>query len=368
MTIKTLTYKTSDKIWLIINSSLFIMGLVFSKSSISLAFILIIWLNLVLYGVHKSDKLQTALDRKNTISLRGISAIEIMLGHIGLSTGNFILYPNKKAGILFVGIFFMLSGYGLTSSFYSKTNYLKSFFRKRLSNILCPVLIVYISATAIYHVIWPECDIWERIDFYSFLQKTNWYVWELLLLYVLFYICFKLNEKYALLLLTMASLMIILAAYELHLSNPWYGSTMCFPLGILYYYISQGKLKNLFPGRFFFLYFFTLVISTGTFFYGGNTFLANVLGRNIASLSFCIIIILFLDKYRIGNIFTIHLGYYSYEIFLIHPNIISFFRKINLSNDYLFSALVIIVTLVASIILKHFENNLRNIFKKKFLE
>lgn len=267
MIYKSFNYKISDKIWLIINSFIFIMGFIFSNNSLSLAFILLIWLNLILYNMHKSDKQQTVFDYKVSVSLRGISAIEIMLGHIGLATGNFILYPNRKAGILFVGVFFMLSGYGLTSSFYNKTAYLQSFFRRRLFHILLPVFVVYIAASIAYCIIWPEYDIWKRINLYTFFQKTNWYVWEILLLYFLFYICFQLNQRYAALLLTVASLMIILTAYTLHFSNPWYGSTLCFPLGIFFYYITQRKTKDPFHERFLFLYNFILIVSIGTFFY-----------------------------------------------------------------------------------------------------
>lgn len=53
--------------------------------------------------------------------------IVIMIGHIGLATGSIVLYPNRKAGILFVGIFFMLSGYGLIYSVDNKPEYLKHF-------------------------------------------------------------------------------------------------------------------------------------------------------------------------------------------------------------------------------------------------
>ena len=67
-----------------------------------------------------------------------------MLGHIGIATQSVFLYANRKAGILFVGIFFMLSGYGLIYSLNNKPNYINNFLKKRMCRIFFPAYIVYI--------------------------------------------------------------------------------------------------------------------------------------------------------------------------------------------------------------------------------
>lgn len=90
--------------------------------------------NSFLLGFWEEDrsKLMVCSDDKvllynTSLSIRGLSAVEIMLGHIGIATGLLILYPNRKAGILFVGIFFLLSGYGLSKSLNENKDYLKHF-------------------------------------------------------------------------------------------------------------------------------------------------------------------------------------------------------------------------------------------------
>lgn len=83
--------------------------------------ILVMWLALVGYGI-SLNKPNDPFGREQFLALRGISAIEIMIGHIGLATDSVILYPNRKAGILFVGIFFLLSGYGMAYSTEHKPN------------------------------------------------------------------------------------------------------------------------------------------------------------------------------------------------------------------------------------------------------
>ena len=88
--------------------------------------ILIAWFILIGYGI-SSNKNDNPFEQEQALALRGISSVEIMMGHIGLATGSVILYPNRKAGILFVGIFFLLSGYGVAYCTERKTDYLKHF-------------------------------------------------------------------------------------------------------------------------------------------------------------------------------------------------------------------------------------------------
>ena len=97
--------------------------------------ILLIWINLIFYGIQKRHEIGNALTLSNSKAIRGICAIEIMIGHIGIEISNLFQFPNRKAGILFVGLFFMLSGYGLAYGYYNKENYLKFFYYFDLQKI-----------------------------------------------------------------------------------------------------------------------------------------------------------------------------------------------------------------------------------------
>lgn len=106
------------------------------------------FLLLIIYGIHRCDLTSgmgsTGLDLSNSHAIRGICAVEIMLGHIGIATDSLWLYPSRKAGVLFVGVFFTLSGYGLMKSLAQKKDYLKHFLRKRIGSTLLPAYIVYL--------------------------------------------------------------------------------------------------------------------------------------------------------------------------------------------------------------------------------
>lgn len=84
------------------------------------------------------------LTKEVSKSIKGISAIEIMIGHLGNVTGFWFLYPNRKAGVLFVGLFFMISGYGLMYNLIHKNDYMEHFLTRRLLSVLIPAYIVYL--------------------------------------------------------------------------------------------------------------------------------------------------------------------------------------------------------------------------------
>lgn len=67
---------------------------------------------------------------------------------------------------------------------------------------------------------------------------------------------------------------------------------------------------------------------TSSFFLSEGSFIGNVVGRNLASLSLCIIVILILVSVSVGNKMVNYMGKISYEIFLIHPFVIGFFATI----------------------------------------
>ena len=79
---------------------------------------------------------------------------------------------------------------------------------------------------------------------------TNWYVWELLMLYIVFHICFKTsrNAKIIFLVILCFSIIFVIAAYVFKLENPWYGSTLCFGFG-MFYYLHREQFKEIFVLR-----------------------------------------------------------------------------------------------------------------------
>lgn len=77
--------------------------------------------------------------------------------------------------------------------------------------------------------------------------------------------------------------------------------------------------------------------------------MGNLVARNCASLIFTILVIMWLHQFGIGNIISVWLGKYSYEIFLFHPLLISILRPW-VENDVFYAVMVIVGTILVAYI------------------
>lgn len=106
-----------------------------------------------------------AFSRDSTGVLRGLMAVAIYLSHVlptcelqYLKLSTKILSSNAY---LFVGTFFMLSGYGLFSSYRNKPQYLENFIGKRfiplyIKNVI--LIFAYSIFTMVYKNTWGATD------------------------------------------------------------------------------------------------------------------------------------------------------------------------------------------------------------------
>ena len=309
--------------------------------------ILIAWFILIVYGIslHKQNN---PFEQKQALALRGISSVEIMMGHIGLATGSVVLYPNRKAGILFVGIFFLLSGYGVAYCTEQKTDYLKHFLINRAVKILLPAYFIKILLTPLQFVLTNTGEQFA-VHLVSFFTALNWYVWEQLFFYLIFWLAHKIAPHYLEIIVGIVSAVFIGAAYIQGIDNPWYGSSLCFVLGLCIY---KFEKRNATFGHVRYCMLigglaFVLLASMAAFFLlGNNSVLGNPIARNTASVSFCIITVLLLHKFRVVNSASVLLGRCSYEIFLIHPYILSILGKLSIESKVLQGILTVVVTII----------------------
>ncbi len=296
---------------------------------------------------------EPALHIGNSEVIRTLSAFEIMLGHIGLATGSLLLYPNRKAGILFVGLFFMLSGYGLAYGFDRKENYLHGFLKRRIPTLLLPAIPVLLIT----------CILAGTYSFPTISDGPRWYIWEQLGFYILFFAIYSLCKKRPALYISVIAAVFIVIAHYFGMDNPWYGSTMCFPLGILYYSKTKGGTEAAFQ-RYRILTATVLAIcvagSIATFFLYQNTFAGDVVARNIASSAFCLLVCLLFERLTIENRVMKRLSGISYEIYLIHPVVIEVLKRYELDKQALyFSILTLLITIPAACIFGILSHRIR---------
>ena len=336
----------------------------------NMSVILFLWILIIFWGIKIVKAGSPGLfSKEESIAVRGIAAFEIVLGHIGLETGSVILYPNRKAGILFVAIFFALSGYGLMYSKQVKTDYLKNFIPQKVKRLLIPAYAAYILLVLLLAIIKKyQISLYDFVNIKEIFMHTNWYVWEILLLYLVFWICFKISPRIAPYLILFFVVSFIFICFWTRVDNPWYGSTLSFVLGI-YFFKYEKKIENFLVKYYPFLVggiLCALIVSIYLFFsIKEYDIWSNVIARNIASTSFIMFLILALHYVKIGNRCSVWLGEHSYQIYLFHFVFLSVFKGI-IKNNFLYAILVITFTMIVAFLYRKIEKRLYDL--KKYLE
>jgi membrane-bound acyltransferase YfiQ involved in biofilm formation len=154
-------------------------------------------------------------------------------------------------GILFTSLFFFFSGYGLITSVYSRQDYLRKFLYTRLPTVLIPFWVTNALGVLLhrlaYGVHWDLSGTWQRIFGITLINSNGWFIVEIVVLYLIFYVLFSLirNRDIALSLLCVVTFILML--YSSHQGHDlpgakvhwfrgewWYNSTSVFLFGIMF--------------------------------------------------------------------------------------------------------------------------------------
>lgn len=297
---------------------------------------------------------------KSTTGLKGFLALGIVFHHLSqwITTGE--EFSNfGYMGTYIVSVFFFLSGYGLYVQNEKKENYLDSFLVKRLFKILIPFIFIS-SIYLIYRKInGQELSNSFFIDLFkkgSTVIYNGWFVDIIIIMYIFFYISFRMfsDKTIAILVNTVLIIFYIVLAIKLGYGFWWYNSSLPFVLGLLW-----AKNKNYIDKILNKYYFIVLVCIIGLLFISHQydivykklhlvdsysyAFLAN-----IDNVIFTIFFILIVRKIDFSNKYLLFLGRVSFELYMIHGLVISIFGKYFVTsrlNDVIFTILVLIVSI-----------------------
>lgn len=189
--------------------------------------------------------------------MEGMAAIFIILHHLtqyvtdyGATEKGFITGMNS-VGILFTSIFFFFSGYGLFVSYQTKKGYLEQFLRRRLPPVLIPFMLTNLIYTftlgASSGRIQGARNLFTSILGFTLINTNAWFIVEILILYMAFYMIFRKckNDKQGILWMTL--LVCVMIAGSLLLKHDtsqinghwfmgewWYNTTILFVVGMAF--------------------------------------------------------------------------------------------------------------------------------------
>lgn len=321
-----------------------------------LSFILLL---LCIIAQHQHSNRRLCEKRNLTDSVKMIAAIAVVVCHL------FTFYMHHPAGAaesqfgsLSVSIFFFLSGYGLMCSYSLKgKKYLEGFCIHRISKIIIPLLTAYIIYIPILRLINHTGGIIEAIQrlFSSNpLLPYSWYVTEITLLYLLFYLVMRFIPRYKLPALSLAIVFMLAGMLLAGLPHWWINASPCFIIGLWYYkyehpimnQMNKVKKQHFITLILLFLCTYRLdivqdhiqILSRWRYTYA-SFYLVNIL--------FILLVLYILQKVNFGKNIKVTQNCY-YEIYLMQGTVFLLLDTM-IHNRLLFFILAIVSTIISSL-------------------
>jgi len=299
-----------------------------------------------------------ALVRLN--NLRGIFALEIVIGHV-VRYEHTVLAVLGKFMIISVAFFFFVSAVGLVQSYHKKENYLKGFFIPKAGYLFLLAVVIYIINISIDYFVPYSIGYYEegRV-LQNFITTTNWYVWELIYFYLLFWLAYKYIKNYRIVWITVVILISITIMFLAGWSQGFYSSSLAFPLGLLYgeYYDGFQKCLHSWMGKAFVL----LLVVSGlmSLLLGESSLIGMVYLKNVMCIGGVMLLLLIINHFSFDNKVLQLLGRYSVEIYLAQFIFMLGFEAAGM-HYMLRVPIVTVFTLVAAIVLHPIFTRIRKI-------
>ena len=312
------------------------------------------------------------LSVKSTSGLRGFLALGIIFHHLSPLVKSGEEFSNfSYMGTYIVSIFFFLSAYGLYVQNEKRENYLDNFLVKRLSKIIVPFFIISLIYIFYRFVNGQLIDLNFFINLFkkgSTIIYNGWFVDIIILMYIFFYISFKLfqNKFLSIVLNTIFIICYICFAIKLGYNFWWYNSALTFAIGLIWAK-NQNKIDRVIEK-----YYFIVIILVTVLLFVSHKYdvllkylhiedsYSYALAANLDNIIFTIyFIIVFLKKINFSNVYLTLIGRISFELYMIHGLVISMLGKIFVSsrvNDVLFTLFVLIVSLIFAWIINKIIN------------
>ena len=252
-------------------------------------------------------------------------------------------------GIFFTSVFLFFSGFGLYKSYRNKENYLNGFFANRLSRILIPFMLINLIYLIAFRGRINEIrHVFTSILGLTLLNTNTWFIVELIILYIVFYVCFKKSatEEKALLRIFLSALVLVIFSGLMghdyseigghwFMGEWWYNTTLIFVMGL---YVSryEDSIKSFAKKHYKLLLPACTVLLIASYIaeeyirltYGFYAEWENHPGyaekfitasaQTILCVIFMSVVLLINMKIHFGNRLLVFIGSFSFEIFLIH--------------------------------------------------
>lgn len=305
------------------------------------------------------------MDFDRTTSMKGVFIFLVFLSHANnYFTGQteyisdilnkpYCIIQNHL-GQLIVVMFLIYSGYGVMESIRKKgESYVNAIPVKRVFKTLyhfdMAVVLFFILGIAFGDFSnWNLSKILLSFIGWDSLGNSNWYIFEVLTLYLITFISFKIskmNTKLALCIVTILSFAYI--AVMSRFKEPWWFDTvMCYSVG-MWFSFYKNRIEA-FLHRKAANYFIALAISLIVFAVC-HIFRGNIILYELSVIFFGITVVLLTMKLDLNNKILFFFGKHLFEIYILMRIPMQTLIKLGVSNVYLFVIISFAVTLMLSL-------------------
>lgn len=369
---------------------------------ILIALILILFTGVKVANIDEWQKEPLSLETSKAI--QGFAAVAIIIHHLSQAlmerAGALAIF--SEFGVLFVGIFFFFSGYGLYTSLKTKEDYLRGFLRKRLVTVLIPFYMcnfVFVICACICGMKFKGLELVSVLTGWTLLNSHMWYIVEIVILYLAFYLFYRFIKNRTAATIAMAVFVVLMIIGSLLLGHGddyscrywfqgewWYNSSFLFVLGIIVSKHSEAVSKI--AKKFYYLLLIATAFLSGVLGIATSYMLANysywseVPGVDPAYddkfrclsvqlpwiIIFVAFVLLLMMKVRFGNPVLKFLGSISLELYLIHNLFLTGFSEgsiFKVPSASMFILLTILFSVALATILSGVDKYLIRLIKGK---
>ena len=319
-----------------------------------------------------------------TRCINAIFVILVFLSHVKTYVilddvwyNSYFLKINIYLSQLIVTTFLFFSGFGIMESIKNKKElYINSIPKKRFLNTLINfdfAILLFLICNLLIGENYNLKTIILSFTGWSAIGNSNWYIFDILVLYIITFISFKLFNKDNLKGIVSTLLLSLLFICFLRKAKYryWYDTILCFPAGMLYSYY-RTKIENLIckNNKTYFISLFSCIICF-ILLHKISKF-THFIVYELASILFVIVILLICMKFSFRNKILDYFGNNVFWIYILQriPMIILTYFNIQNYNSYLFIILSFVFTLLLTEIVKwifRLFNNIVTITKNKFI-
>lgn len=261
----------------------------------------------------------------NSRQLQGIFILIVVVHHIVQRLNSECLAVFKGMGYLSVGVFFILSGYGLAKSLQKRKDYLRGFISGKVLTLLLPFFLINFFTTLLLYVFGFELvNFFKNLFSLKLIDTTFWFVISIFIFYCFFYVSFKIKVGFfSIVCLFLLCIFYIFVCKYLGFNSWWFVSTLCFPVGVMLGFY-EVHLSKLFGHVAFKVAFFILSLAT--------IFLLSCFQEKfwfisplIKSLFFAMSVLILCSFVTLKSFLADFVGGLSLEVYLLHMKVLFIF-------------------------------------------